>query len=132
MKPTPKTGYARVWAALFYSLNGLRLAVRNEAAFRQELVLFTVLLVILFFLPLSTLFKGMLFFASTIVLITELLNAAVESVVDSVAPEYHVLAKQAKDLGSAAVLVSLVLAAVLWLLAVYQIVFEGAAQANIV
>ena len=131
MKPTPKTGYARVWAALFYSLNGLRLAVRNEAAFRQELGLFTVLLVILFFLPLPILFKGMLFFANTIVLITELLNAAIESVVDMTAPDYHVLAQQAKDLGSAAVFVSLVLAAVLWLLAVYQIVLEGATQTNI-
>jgi diacylglycerol kinase (ATP) len=113
-KPTTKTGIARIWAAFFYSLSGLRFAVSNEAAFRQEACIVAVLLVVLLFLPLSLLWKGLLFFATTSVLIVELLNAAIESVVDIASPEYHELAKRAKDLGSAAVLLSIVFAIVLW------------------
>jgi len=113
-KPTTKTGIARIWAAFFYSLNGLRSAISNEAAFRQEVCIAVVLLVVLLFLPLSLLWKGLLFFATTSVLVVELLNSAIESVVDIASPEYHDLAKRAKDLGSAAVLVSIVLAIVLW------------------
>ncbi len=126
-KPTPKTGFARIWAAFYYSLNGLRFAIGNEAAFRQELCLFAILLVILFYLPLSLPFKSILFFANTIVLIVELFNSAIESIVDMTSPEYHVLAKRAKDLGSAAVLVSLVLAIVLWGIAFSLILFNDSA-----
>lgn len=130
-KPAAKTGFARIWAAFFYSLQGLWFALRNESAFRQELCLFVILLVILFFLPLSITFKAILFFANSIVLIVELLNSAIESVVDLSSPEYNVLAKRAKDLGSAAVFVSLILALVLWLTALFQIIYGGSSLANI-
>jgi len=123
-KLTPKTGIARIWAAFFYSLNGLRLAISNEAAFRQEACIAVVLLVVLLFLPLSLLWKGLLFFATTSVMVVELLNSAIETVVDIVSPEYHELAKRAKDLGSAAVLVSIVLAIVLWGCAIF-IILQG-------
>jgi diacylglycerol kinase (ATP) len=115
---------ARIWAAFFYSLNGLRFAISNEPAFRQESCLVVILLVVLLFLPLSTIWKGLLFLASIIVLIVELLNSAIESVVDMASPEYHTLAKRAKDLGSAAVLVSIVLAIVLWSSAICTIFLE--------
>lgn len=124
-KPLPKRGYARIWAAFFYSLYGLRSAFSTEAAFRQELGLFFILLIVLFFLPISTPFKGVLFFANTLVLIVELLNSAIESAVDLSSPEYHVLAKRAKDLGSAAVLVSLALAIVLWITAVFHLIQDA-------
>ncbi|MCW9096495.1 MAG: diacylglycerol kinase [Ignavibacteriaceae bacterium] len=120
-KLTTKTGIARIWAAVFYSLNGLRLAISNEAAFRQEASIVVVLLVVLLFLPLSLFWKGLLFFATTSVLVVELLNSAIESVVDIASPEYHGLAKRAKDLGSAAVLVSIVFAIVLWAGAIFTI-----------
>ena len=120
-KLTTKTGIARIWAAVFYSLNGLRLAISNEAAFRQEASIVVVLLVVLLFLPLSLFWKGLLFFATTSVLVVELLNSAIESVVDIASPEYHDLAKRAKDLGSAAVLVSIVFAIVLWAGAIFTI-----------
>jgi len=123
-KPTTKTGIARIWAAFFYSLNGLRSAISNEAAFRQEVCIAVVLLVVLLFLPLSLLWKGLLFFATTSVLVVELLNSAIESVVDIASPEYHDLAKRAKDLGSAAVLLSIVFAIVLWGGAIF-IMFRG-------
>ena len=123
-KLTTKVGIARIWAAFFYSLNGLRFAIFNEAAFRQEVCIVVVLLVVLLFLPLSLLWKGLLFFATTSVLVVELLNSAIESVVDMASPEYHDLAKRAKDLGSAAVLVSIVFAIVLWGVAIF-IIFRG-------
>jgi len=120
-KPPAKSGVARIWAALFYSLDGLGLAFKNEAAFRQEVVLCLVLGTVLLFLPISMLFKALLFFATIQVLIVELLNSAIESVVDLAAPEFHELAKRAKDMGSAAVLISLLLAGGLWMGAVFRI-----------
>jgi diacylglycerol kinase (ATP) len=123
-KRTTKTGIARIWAAFFYSLNGLRFAISNEAAFRQEICILVFVLVVLLFLPLSLFWKGLLFFATTSILVVELLNSAIESVVDIASPEYHDLAKRAKDLGSAAVLVSIVLAIVLWGMAIF-IILQG-------
>jgi diacylglycerol kinase (ATP) len=123
-KRTTKTGIARIWAAFFYSLNGLRFAISNEAAFRQEICILVFVLVVLLFLPLSLFWKGLLFFATTSTLVVELLNSAIESVVDIASPEYHDLAKRAKDLGSAAVLVSIVLAIVLWGVAIF-IILQG-------
>jgi len=119
-----KTGIARIWAAFFYSLNGLRAAISNEAEFRQEVCIAIVLLVVLLFLPLSLFWKGLLFFATTSVLVIELLNSAIESVVDIASPEYHDLAKRAKDLGTASVLVSIVIAMVLWGVAIF-IILQG-------
>ncbi|MBT9439302.1 MAG: hypothetical protein GAS50_08925 [Desulfobacterales bacterium] len=74
--------------------------------------------------PLSLVWKGLLFLATTVVLVVELLNSAIESVVDIASPEYHVLAKRAKDLGSAAVLLSIVLAVVLWSVAIFRILLS--------
>lgn len=124
-KPPVKTGIARIWAAFFYSLNGLRHAISKEAAFRQEVFIVVIALIALLFLPLSFLWKGLLFYATASLLVVELLNSAIESVVDMVSPEYHLLAKRAKDLGSAAVLVSIVVAAILWGSAIF-IILQGA------
>ena len=123
-KPPTKTGIVRIWAAFFYSLNGLRFAISNEAAFRQEACIVVIVSVALLFLPLSLVWKGLLFLATTVVLVVELLNSAIESVVDIASPEYHVLAKRAKDLGSAAVLLSIVLAVVLWSVAIFRILLS--------
>jgi diacylglycerol kinase (ATP) len=120
-KPPIKTGIARIWAAFFYSLHGLRHAISNEAAFRQEALIVAIALIALIFLPLSFVWKGLLFYATASLLVVELLNSAIESVVDMVSPEYHLLAKRAKDLGSAAVLVSIVIALVLWGSAIFMI-----------
>jgi len=116
-KPAGKKGMARIGAAWFYSLNGLRFAITHETAFMQEVAIYAILLVILFFLPISVTFKCILLLGNTIVLIVELLNSAIESIVDMTSPEYNVLAKQAKDLGSAAVLISIMLAIALWIYA---------------
>lgn len=113
-KPQTKTGIARLRAAFSYSLSGLRYAFRNEESFRQETVIYVLLLAGLFFMPLPITFKAILFFANTLTLIIELLNSAIEAVVDLASPEYHDLAKQAKDVGSAAVLIVLTMTVALW------------------
>lgn len=115
--PAAKRGLARIWAALFYSLNGLRFAITNETAFMQEVSIYVVLLIVLYFMPLSVIFKCILLFSNTIVLLVELLNSAIESVVDMASPGYNLLAKRAKDLSSAAVLISIALSILLWVIA---------------
>lgn len=117
-----KTGLGRIIAAAGYSAAGLRNAWRHEAAFRQELILAALLLVLLCFLSLPLAFKGLLIGVTLLPLVVELLNSALEAVVDLASPDFHELAKRAKDQGSAAVLVSLLLALTIWVLALWQVV----------
>ena len=109
-----RRGLSRLWHAAGYSLQGLQ-AAWGEAAFRQEALLAVVLVPLGLMLG-RTWTEGALLVGSVFaVLIVELLNTGVESVVDRVGPEWHDLSKRAKDLGSAAVLLSLLYAAGLWL-----------------
>lgn len=117
MKPHDKP-LTRLRKACLYSWDGLVSAMREEAAFRQELALFALSLPILYLLDIEVLFKLLLLAAGFLVIVTELLNSAIEAIVDMVAPEFHPLAKKAKDTGSAAVLISLILAGTLWTAAV--------------
>ncbi len=111
-----KTGLARVWNALFYSFDGLKAAFRHEDAFRQELLLAAFLLPLGVWLGESGVEKALLSGVVLLVLVVELLNSGIEAIVDKASPETHELAKQAKDMGSAAVLISLMLAALVWIL----------------
>jgi diacylglycerol kinase (ATP) len=112
------TGIKRLVNAARNSLEGLAAAARHEDAFRQELVLAGILLPVAFFLKVSSLERAMLIGSVLLVLIVELLNSAVEATVDRISFENHHLAKRAKDIGSAAVLLALVNAGVVWLLIV--------------
>lgn len=109
-----KTGFERLRRAFFYSIEGLIAAYRGEDAFRQEVLLAVVLIPVALLSPVSAIAKALLIGSVLLVLIVELLNSAIEAVTDRVSIEDHVLAKQAKDMGSAAVLVSLVLLAAVW------------------
>ncbi len=109
-----KTGLVRVWNALFYSFDGLKAAFRQEDAFRQELVLAAFLLPLGTWLGKSGVEKALLCSVVLLVLVVELLNSGIEAIVDKASPETHELAKQAKDMGSAAVFISLALAASVW------------------
>jgi diacylglycerol kinase (ATP) len=109
-----KTGLRRVWNALFYSMDGLRAALRHEDAFRQEVVAAAILIPAALFLPAEGLGKALMVASVLLVLVVELLNSAVEAAVDRISIENHELAKRAKDIGSAAVLVSLVNVPVVW------------------
>jgi diacylglycerol kinase (ATP) len=112
----------RLWNACKYSASGLAACWSSEAAFRQEVALTCVLVPAALLVPVPALLRLVLLLANVVVLVTELLNSAVETVVDHVCPEIHPLAKRAKDMGSAAVLLSLVGLALAWLFAVQALV----------
>lgn len=107
---------ARVWQAATYSLAGLRAAVREEAAFRQELALFIVLAPLGLWLGQSGLERALLVGSLLLVLIAELLNSALEAVINRIGSEPHPLSGMAKDMGSAAVFLAMVLVVVVWTL----------------
>ena len=111
-----RTGFTRIWNAFLYSLDGLAAAFRHEDAFRQEVVLALVLIPVALALPAPGLGKALMVASVLLVLIVELLNSAIESVTDRISLEDHVLAKRAKDMGSAAVMLSLINVPVVWLL----------------
>lgn len=111
-----KTGLTRILNAFHYSLDGLRAAYRHEDAFRQEVILATVLIPVAFFLPVSGIGKALMVASVLLVVIVELINSAVEATVDRISLEDHKLAKRAKDIGSAAVLISLVNTLLVWTL----------------
>lgn len=111
-----KTGLRRLINATRYSLSGLAEAARHEDAFRQELILAAVLVPLGLWLGSNGLERALLAGSVLAVLVVELLNSAVEATVDRISLENHRLAKRAKDMGSAAVMLSLLSAATVWLL----------------
>ena len=116
-----RTGLGRIWHAAGFSLAGLR-AGWGETAFRQEAVAAAVLIPLAFWLGRGWVETALLAGSVLIVMIVELLNTAVEAAIDRVGPEWHALSKRAKDMGSAAVLLSLVLCAGVWLAALYEVI----------
>jgi len=111
-----KTGIRRILNATRYSLEGLAAAIRHEDAFRQELLLAAALAPLGIWLGTTGVERALLVGSLLLVLIVELLNSAVEATVDRISHEEHALAKRAKDLGSAAVMLSLAAAGLTWLL----------------
>ena len=109
-----KTGLARIWRAFGDSAEGLAAALKNEDAFRQELILAAMLIPIAWFCHVPGYAKAVMIASVMLVLIVELLNSAVEAAVDRISLENHQLAKRAKDLGSAAVFLSLLNVVVIW------------------
>ena len=114
-KPS-KTGLARVIDATGYSLQGLKAQWQYEAAFRQEVCLFLLALPLALYFGETGLERALLIFVVGLVVIVETINSAMEAVVDRVGDEYHELSGRAKDMGSAAVFLALVLAGSVWLL----------------
>lgn len=109
-----KKGLTRLWNALGYSRDGIAAAWHHEAAFREEILLATIAIPLAFYLGKTGVERALLVGSVILILIVEILNSAVEAVVDKASPEMHDLAKRAKDMGSAAVLFSLINAATIW------------------
>ena len=112
-----RTGLNRVWHAMGYSFDGLR-AGWSETAFRQEAKVAMVLLPLAFWLARGWVEIALLTGSVLIVLMVELLNTGIETAIDRIGPEWHDLSKRAKDMGSAAVLLSLLLAGGIWIAAI--------------
>jgi diacylglycerol kinase (ATP) len=114
-----RTGLARILHAGGYSLAGLRAGLK-ERAFRQEAILACFMIPAAFWLGTAWLERSMLIATVVLVMITELLNTGVEKAIDRIGSEWHELSKIAKDLGSAAVLLALLLCGGVWLAALYS------------
>jgi diacylglycerol kinase (ATP) len=114
MTPQKNIGIIRIIKAFGYSLAGLRACFASEAAFRQELALAIIMLPIAFWIEVSRAERALLIASVFLVLIVELLNSAIEALVDRVGTEHHELSGKAKDIGSAAVFVALVLVGLVW------------------
>jgi diacylglycerol kinase (ATP) len=119
-----KSGVKRIYAAFFYSMQGFVAAWRNEHAFRQELILAVPAAIVALLLPVSALQKLALIAVLVLVLVVELINSAIEAVVDRISFEHHPLSKNAKDIGSAAVFLALALAGATWVVIVLPL-FAG-------
>jgi diacylglycerol kinase (ATP) len=114
-----RTGLARILHAGGYSLAGLRAGL-EETAFRQEAILACFMIPAAFWLGTNWLERSMLIATVVLVMITELLNTGVEKAIDRIGPEWHEISKIAKDLGSAAVLLAILLCSGVWLAALYS------------
>ena len=111
-----KTGFKRLLNAFGYSLAGIKEAHRNEDAFRQEVLLAAFLLPLAFWLEPAAIGRALMIGSVLLLLIVELLNSAIEATVDRISLDDHRLAKRAKDIGSAAVLITIVNLVMVWLL----------------
>jgi len=117
-EPSPhkgRRGFARLRQATRNSWSGLRFAVREESAFRQELALAACLVPLALLLPFGALERLMLIGSVVLVLIVELLNSSIEAAIDRISFEPHALSKRAKDYGSAAVMLALLICAMVWI-----------------
>jgi len=119
MKPG-HTGITHLIHSTRYSMKGLKAAFQHEAAFRQELFLCFLLIPAAFWLGQTTVERLLLIGSCMLVLIVELVNSAIEAVVDRIGPELHELSGRAKDIGSAAVFIALAFTGIVWLSLTYD------------
>jgi diacylglycerol kinase (ATP) len=117
------TGFRRLIRAAGYSLQGLAATFRHETAFRQEVALTVMLVPLALWLGKTGLEQALLIAVWMLVLLFELINSAIEAVVDRIGSEQHVLSGRAKDIGSAAVLVAIINAVIVWLLVLQDRIF---------
>lgn len=115
-----KSGFKRIIGAFGYSLEGLRAAWEHEAAFRQEMLLMVVGTISALSMNISAFEKFMLIGVLVLMLIVELINSAIEAVVDRISLDHHPLSKNAKDFGSAAVALSIGLAFTAWVVVLFN------------
>ena len=115
-----KTGLRRLFNALVYSLEGFKAAFKHEDAFRQEVFLAIVLIPLGVYLGNNAIEQALMIASVLLVLIVELLNSAIEAAVDHTSTDHHALAKRAKDIGSAAVLLALSIVVVVWALILFN------------
>jgi len=109
------TGIKRIFLAFGYSLKGIKSAFKHEAAFRQEVLLALILIPVALLVDVTQVERILLISPVILVLIFEIINSAIEAVVDRIGSEFHELSGRAKDMGSSAVLIGLLLTAYIWI-----------------
>lgn len=115
-----KSGMKRIMPAMGYAIAGLKAAWKHEHAFRQEMVMVIILSITALALPISAFQKMFLISLLVFVLIVELINSAIEAIVDRVSLERHPLSKNAKDMGSAAVMLSIFMCGACWIVVLFN------------
>ena len=118
-----KSGIVRVWHAFLNSCAGLSGAFRNESAFRQEVVLAAILIPVACVVDVPRLERALLIATILLLLVVELLNAGIETAIDRISFELHPLSKRAKDMGSAAVMLALLILAIVWASILWPVFF---------
>ncbi|AJJ61401.1 diacylglycerol kinase [Yersinia aldovae] len=114
------TGLTRIYKAAGYSVKGLMAAWKNEAAFRQEIVTAIAAIILAFWLDVSAIARILLISSVILVIIIEVINSAIEAIVDRIGSEFHELSGRAKDMGSAAVFLAIGLALFVWITVLWQ------------
>lgn len=114
------TGLTRIYKAAGYSAKGLSAAWKNEAAFRQEAVAALMAIILAFWLDIEAITRILLIGSVVLVIIIEVINSAIEAVVDRIGSEFHELSGRAKDMGSAAVFLAVLLAIFVWITALWH------------
>ncbi|CCV51929.1 diacylglycerol kinase [Yersinia enterocolitica] len=114
------TGLTRIYKAAGYSVKGLTAAWKNEAAFRQEAVAAILAIILAFWLDVDATARILLVASVVLVIIVEVINSAIEAVVDRIGSEFHELSGRAKDMGSAAVFLAILLALFIWVTVLWQ------------
>jgi len=120
---SPYSGVKRILKAFAYSKDGFIATFKSEAAFRQDLAVFAVFTAAAVCLDFAVWEKAVLISSLLLILLAELVNTAIETVIDRISPEYHKLSKKAKDIGSLVVLLSFINAGILWTAFLYQTFF---------
>ncbi|KAA1188279.1 diacylglycerol kinase [Photorhabdus heterorhabditis] len=113
-------GLTRIIKATRYSVKGIKAAWQNEAAFREEIIVAILALIVAFYLDVSVIERILLIGSIMLVLIMEILNSAIEAIVDRIGSEFHELSGRAKDMGSAAVFLTIILALIIWSTVLWQ------------
>lgn len=120
-----KGGLSRVWKAFGYTLDGFSAAFRHEHAFRQEIFVITPATALVLVSPIDWIFKGILLLPIPLIFAVEMVNSAIEAIVDDISLEYREAAKRAKDFGSAAVFCTILATVILWIVVLAHCVNSG-------
>jgi diacylglycerol kinase (ATP) len=110
----------RIWRAFRHSFRGLTTVWKSETSFRQEIILCIALFPVIFLLPVDYLAKSLMVFSLILILIMELINSAIETIIDRISAEKHPLSKKAKDIGSSLVLLAFANAIIIWIIILFQ------------
>lgn len=113
MKSTD-TGIKRILKAFVYSYDGFIASFKSEAALRQDIIICAILFIVALFLPLDVISQLLMISSLIFIILMELVNTAIETVVDRIGDEYHILSKKAKDIGSLLVLIAFINATLIW------------------